>query len=83
MCSSVCNSLFSFNLRNNIFQSAKKCEMTSSSMTSLHIDLKEAANRIDYAIHIGRLLIAPSHTSKKYKMATIFGPTHDDTLTNL
>ena len=33
----------SFNLRNFIFQSAKKCEMTSFSMTLLHVDLDEAA----------------------------------------
>ena len=30
---------FSFSLRNYVFISAKKCEMTSFSMTSLHIDL--------------------------------------------
>ena len=34
-------------LRNYIFQSAKKCEMTSFSMTSLHVDLNEAAKFVD------------------------------------
>ena len=34
---------FSFDLRNYIFQSAEKCEMTSFSITSLHVDLNEAA----------------------------------------
>ena len=38
---------FSFNLRNNIFQSAKKCEMTSFYMTSLLVDLNEAAKCFD------------------------------------
>ena len=39
---------FSFNLRNYVlFQSAKKCEMTSFSMTSLHVDLNEAAKCVD------------------------------------
>ena len=39
--------LFSFHLRNYIFQSAKKCEMTSISMTSFHADLNEAAKCVD------------------------------------
>ena len=38
---------FSFNLRNYIFQSAKKCEIPSFYMTSLHVDLNEAAKCID------------------------------------
>ena len=38
---------FSFNLRNYIFQSAKKCEMTSFYMTSLHVDSNEAAKCVD------------------------------------
>ena len=38
---------FSFNLRNYILQSAKKCEMTSFCMTSLHVDLNEAAKCVD------------------------------------
>ena len=38
---------FSFNLRNHIFQSAKKCKMTSFSMRSLHVDLNEAAKCVD------------------------------------
>ena len=37
----------SFNLRDYIFQSAKECEMTSFCMTSLHVDLNEAAKRFD------------------------------------
>ena len=36
--------VFSFNLRDHILQSAKKCEMTSS---SLHVDLNEAAKCVD------------------------------------
>ena len=39
--------VFSFNLRNYIFQSAKKCEMTSFYMTSLHVELNEAAKCVD------------------------------------
>ena len=42
---------FSFNLRNFIFQSAKKCEMTSFCMTSFHVDLNEAANCVDIIPH--------------------------------
>ena len=38
---------FPFNLQNNIFQSSKKCEMTSFYMTSLHVDLNEAAKCFD------------------------------------
>ena len=38
---------FSFNLRNYIFQSAKKCEMTSSYMTSLHVDLNKAGECVN------------------------------------
>ena len=38
---------FSSNLWNYIFQSAKKCEMTSFSMTTLHVDLNEAAKCVD------------------------------------
>ena len=36
-----------FYLRNYVFQSDKKCEMTSSYMISLHIDLNEAAKWVD------------------------------------
>ena len=39
--------LFSFNLRNCIVQSAKKCEITSFSMMSLHADLNDAAKCVD------------------------------------
>ena len=35
--------VFSFNLQNYIFQSAKKCEMTPFYKTSFHVDLNEAA----------------------------------------
>ena len=68
-----------------MFQSAKKCELTSFSMTSLHVGLNEAAKRVDmiYANHSANLLMAPSHTSKKYKVETIFGLTYEDSLTNL
>ena len=38
---------FSFNLRNYVFQFYKKCEMTSFCMTSLHVDMNEAAKYID------------------------------------
>ena len=38
---------FLFNQRNYIFQSAKKCEMTSFYMTSLHVDPNEAAKCVD------------------------------------
>ena len=66
-----------------MFQSAKKCEMTSFSMTLLNIDLNEVAKCVDYTTHIASLLIAPLHTSTTYKMATIFGLTYEDSLTNL
>ena len=45
-----CSTFFNFvslDLRNYIFQSAKKCEMTSFSLTSLHVDLNEAAKCVD------------------------------------
>ena len=38
---------FPFNLRNYIFQSAEKCEMTSFYMTSIQVDLNEAAKCVD------------------------------------
>ena len=38
---------FSFNLQDYVFKSAKRCEMTSFSMTSPHVDLNEAANCVD------------------------------------
>ena len=48
VCSTFFNSIFfSFNLRNYIFQSAKKCEMTSRYIKSLHVDLNEAAKCVD------------------------------------
>ena len=53
--------------------------MTSFSMTSLHVDPKEAENCVDILYYIASLIIAPSHTSTKYKMATIF----EVSLTNL
>ena len=55
----VCNTFFNFfslYLRNYIFQSAKKCEMTSFYMTSLHVDLNEAAKCVDI---IPLILLAP------------------------
>ena len=61
---------FSFNLRNYILHSAKKNDMSSFSLTSLYVDLNEAAKCVD---HIAGLFIAPSHTSKNYKVVTIFG----------
>ena len=54
--------------------------MTSFSVTSLHVDLNEAAKCVD---RIASLLIVPSHISTKYKMVTIFGLTYEDSLTNL
>ena len=57
--------------------------MTLFSMTSLHVDMNEAAKCVDHTTHIASLLIAPSHTRKKDKMAKIFGPTHEDSFTNL
>ena len=54
---------FSFNLRNFIFQSATKCEVTSFTITSLHVDLNEAAKCVDiFSIHIANLLNARLHT---------------------
>ena len=79
VCSTFFN-VFFLNQRNYIFQSAEKCEMTSFYMTSLHVDLNEAAKcvHIIYTTHIASLLIAPTHTRTKYKMATIFGLTYED-----
>ena len=70
---------FSFNLRNYIFPSAQKCEMTS-----LHVDLNEAANCVDIMpltllAYLSRLRTLVQNT----KMATIFGLTYEDSLTNL
>ena len=39
--------LFFFNLRSYVFQSAKKCEMTSFSMTSLLVHVNEASKCVD------------------------------------
>ena len=56
-------------------------------MASLHVDLNEAAKCVDiliyHTIHVASLLIASSRTGAKYKMATIFGLTYDDSSTNL
>ena len=41
------STFFSFNLRNYVSQSAKKCEMTSLSMTFSHVDLNEATKCVD------------------------------------
>ena len=80
-------SFFPFNLRNYIFQSAKKCEMTSFSIPSPQCDLNEASKCVDTLyhspIHTASLLIAPSRTTTKYKMATIFRLTYQHSLTNL
>ena len=51
--------------------------MTSIYMTSLHVDLNEAAKSVDI------IPLAPSHTRTKYKMATTFGLTYEDLLANL
>ena len=77
---STFSNFFFFQSANLIFQSAKKCEMTSFSMTSLHVDLNKAAKCVD---HIASLFIAPPHTCTKYKMATIFDLTYEDSLTNI
>ena len=78
VCSTFIN-FFSFNLRNYMFQSAEKCEMTSFYMTSLHVGLNEAAKCV--AIIPFTLLASlsrPPHTHAKYKMATIFGLTYEN-----
>ena len=54
MCITFFN-FFSFNLGSYISQSAKKCEMASFYMTSLHVDLNEAAKCVDI---IPRTLLA-------------------------
>ena len=57
--------------------------MTSFCMISLHVDLNEAAKCVDISTtHIASLLIAPSHTRTKYKMATILGPTYEEQSSN-
>ena len=60
----VCSTFFNFSsltLRNYIFESAKKCEMTPFYMTSLHVDLNEAAKCVDIIPLITSLLIAHSY----------------------
>ena len=76
---------FSFNLRNDIFQSAKKCEMTSFCMTSLHVDLNEAAKCVDIIPYtlLASLSYLHTHSHTKYKIATIFGLTYKDESSNL
>ena len=68
---------FSFNLRNYIFQSAKKCVMASFCLTSLHVDLSEAAKCVD--IVLPTLHCQPPYRpfahSYNIHMATIFGLT--------
>ena len=49
---------FSINSRNYIFQSAKKCEMTSFCMTSLHVNLNETAKCVDIIDIIPLTLLA-------------------------
>ena len=44
------NFFLSQTAKNYIFQSAKKCELTSLSMTSLHVDLNEAAKCVDITL---------------------------------
>ena len=63
---------------NYIFQSTKKCKMMSFYMTSLHVDLKEAARCVD--IIPPTLLVSLSHlrTLVQNKNATIFGLTYED-----
>ena len=65
----VCSTFFNFfwfSLRNFILQSAKDCEMTSFSTTSLHVDLKEAAKCVD--IIPLTLLASLSRLRNSYKM---------------
>ena len=55
--------------------------MTSFSMKSFYGDLNEAAKCVDIianSAHIASLLIVPSRTRTKYKMATIFGLTYEN-----
>ena len=54
-------------------------------MTAFHTDLNEAAKCVDIirTTHIASLLIAPSHTRTKYKMAALFGLTYEDASCNL
>ena len=65
------SSFSSFNLRNHIFQSSKKCEMTSLSMTSLHVDLNEAGKCVDIPLtllaSLSRLrTLAPNTKWRRY-----------------
>ena len=71
--------VFSFNLRNYTFQSAKKCEMASFYKTSLHVDLNEAAKCVDIMLaSFSRLRTLVHELRTKYNMATIFGLTYED-----
>ena len=57
--------------------------MTSFSMTSLHVDLKEAAKYVEIIPLTLIASLSRLRTRTKYKMATIFGLTYEDSLTNL
>ena len=70
--------------KNQRFQSAKKCKMTSFYMISLNVDLNEAAKFVDI---IPLTLLASSlHLCtlvQNAKWFTIFGLTYEDSSTNL
>ena len=74
---------FSFNLRNYIFQSAMKCEMTSFSMTSLHVDLNEATKSVDIMPLTLLASLWRLRTLEKMQNPTIFGLAYVSSLTNL
>ena len=84
MVCSTCFNFFSFNLRNYIFQSAEKCEMASFYMTSLHVELNEAAKCINIIpLTLLASLLRLRTLVKNKKIATIFGLTYEDSSTNL
>ena len=72
-------------MRHYIFQSAKKCEMTSFRLTALHVDLNEAAKCVDIIPPLTLLASLSRHRIlvQNTKMATIFVLTYEDSLNNL
>ena len=75
---------FCFNPRYDIFQSAKKGEIMSFNMTSLQVDLNEAAKFVDImSLTLLASLSAIAYSYTKYKMVTIFGLTCEDSSTSL
>ena len=62
----------------NCFET-KQCQ----NLKQYNHDCFDCQRNARYTTHTASLLIAPSQTRTKYKMATIFGLTYEDSSTNL